>query len=169
MVKWHQTYGKGPLKLQERGNLLPPHGLLLLINSKGSFICIILCYTSHGALVGIRNCSISPPWGIDPTTDHTLSRCSTTELYLATFSKQSLKYTTHCITKMSLLFFLIMSITRAIIIHEVFMIQVKEHIFINHDFSRIVHIVAFVSYTSCGTLVGKRNSLLELQLQLNLK
>ena len=26
----------------ERGNLLPPHGLLLLINSKGSFICIIL-------------------------------------------------------------------------------------------------------------------------------
>ena len=25
----------------ERGNPLPPHGLLLLINSKGSFICII--------------------------------------------------------------------------------------------------------------------------------
>ena len=25
----------------ERGNPLPPHGLLLLINSKGSFICTI--------------------------------------------------------------------------------------------------------------------------------
>ena len=25
----------------ERGNLLPPHGLLFLISSKGSFICII--------------------------------------------------------------------------------------------------------------------------------
>ena len=25
----------------ERGNLLPPHGLLFMINSKGSFICII--------------------------------------------------------------------------------------------------------------------------------
>ena len=25
----------------ERGNPLPPHGLLFLINSKGSFICII--------------------------------------------------------------------------------------------------------------------------------
>ena len=25
----------------EKGNPLPPHGLLLLINSKGSFICII--------------------------------------------------------------------------------------------------------------------------------
>ena len=26
----------------ERGNPLPPHGLLFLISSKGSFICIIL-------------------------------------------------------------------------------------------------------------------------------
>ena len=26
----------------ERGNLRPPHGLLFLINSKGSFICTIL-------------------------------------------------------------------------------------------------------------------------------
>ena len=25
----------------ERGNALPPHGLLFLINSKGSFLCII--------------------------------------------------------------------------------------------------------------------------------
>ena len=50
----------------ERGNLLPPHGLLFLISSMGSFICIIhrqnntyhsLCYTIHGALAGTRNSS----------------------------------------------------------------------------------------------------------------
>ena len=48
----------------ERVNLLPPHGLLFPISSKGSFICIIaqqdntyhgLCYTSHGSLAGTRN------------------------------------------------------------------------------------------------------------------
>ena len=33
MVKDHSV--------SERGNLLPPHGLLFSINSKGSFICII--------------------------------------------------------------------------------------------------------------------------------
>ena len=35
----------------ERGNPLPPHGLLFSISSNGSFICIIpngLCYTSRG-------------------------------------------------------------------------------------------------------------------------
>ena len=46
----------------ERGNPLPPHGLLFPINGKGSFICTIpqiryhsLCYTSRGALAGMRN------------------------------------------------------------------------------------------------------------------
>ena len=45
----------------ERGNLLPPHGLLFPISSKGSFICIKNntyhnhCYTSRGALAGTRN------------------------------------------------------------------------------------------------------------------
>ena len=39
-VIWRQTYGKGPLS-SERGNPLPPHGLLFPINSKGSFICTI--------------------------------------------------------------------------------------------------------------------------------
>ena len=43
----------------ESGNLLPPHGLLFPISSKGSFICTIhrqdslyisLCYTNRGAL-----------------------------------------------------------------------------------------------------------------------
>ena len=48
----------------ERGNPLPPPGLLFPINSKGSFICTTLrqdstyhglCYTSRGALAGTRN------------------------------------------------------------------------------------------------------------------
>ena len=45
----------------ERGNALPPHGLLFPINSKGSFISHRqdstyhdLCYTSRGALAGTR-------------------------------------------------------------------------------------------------------------------
>ena len=49
-------------------NPLPPHRLLLSINSKGSFICTIpqtgyhsLCYTSRGALAGTRNSSMGPP------------------------------------------------------------------------------------------------------------
>ena len=32
-----------------------------------------LCYTSCGALAGMRNSSIGPPWRIDPTTHHTMS------------------------------------------------------------------------------------------------
>ena len=40
MVTWSQIYGKVPLD-SERGNPVLPHGLLFLINSKGSFICII--------------------------------------------------------------------------------------------------------------------------------
>ena len=46
----------------ERGNPLPPHGLLFPITSKGSFICTYhgLCYTSRGALVGTRNSSMGP-------------------------------------------------------------------------------------------------------------
>ena len=39
MVIWCQTYGIGPLS--KRGNMLLPHRLLFLINSKGSFICTI--------------------------------------------------------------------------------------------------------------------------------
>ena len=52
----------------EKGNPLPPHGLLFPINSKGSFICTIstdtylgLCYTSRGALAGTRNSSMGLP------------------------------------------------------------------------------------------------------------
>ena len=54
----------------ERGNPLPPHGLLFPISSKG-YLCASshrqdkkyhsLCYTSHGALAGTRNRSMGPP------------------------------------------------------------------------------------------------------------
>ena len=63
---------------RERGNLLPPpHGLLFVISSKGSFICTshrqesihhYICYISCRALAGSRNSS--------------MSGCSTTELHL---------------------------------------------------------------------------------------
>ena len=52
----------------EKGNPLPPHRLLLSINSKGSFLNApshrqdntyhSLCYTSRGALAGTRNISM---------------------------------------------------------------------------------------------------------------
>ena len=54
----------------EKGNLLPPHGLLLSINSKVLLYAPShrqdstyhsLCYTSHGALAGTRNSSMGPP------------------------------------------------------------------------------------------------------------
>ena len=54
----------------EKGNPLPPHRLLLSINSKGSFISTShrqvnayhgLCYTSSRALAGTRNSSMGPP------------------------------------------------------------------------------------------------------------
>ena len=53
----------------ERGNPLPPHGLLFPISSRDYFICTIphdfrqdctyhgLCYTSRGVLAGTRNSS----------------------------------------------------------------------------------------------------------------
>ena len=60
-----------------------PHGLLFLISSKGSLYASSqrqdntnpsLCYTSRGA--GMRNSSIGPPWGIDPTTHRSTSEYS---------------------------------------------------------------------------------------------
>ena len=41
MVKNHSDYMASDHSDSKRGNLLPPHGLLLPINSKGSFICTI--------------------------------------------------------------------------------------------------------------------------------
>ena len=81
---------------RERGNLLPPNGLLFPISSKGSFIFIPpppaprqdstydgLCYTSRGALAVMRNSSMDPPhegssrWSIAPW-----ANALTTELHL---------------------------------------------------------------------------------------
>ena len=60
MVKVHSD--------SERGNPLPPHGLLIPINSKGSFISHNqdntyhgLWYTSRGAMAGRRNSSSMGP------------------------------------------------------------------------------------------------------------
>ena len=73
-------------------NTQPPHGLHFSISSKSYFICTIhredttyqgLWYTSRGTLVGKKNRSMGPPWGIDPTTHRTMSGRSTTELHLA--------------------------------------------------------------------------------------
>ena len=62
MVIWGQTYGKGPLS--ERGNPLLLHGLLFMISSRVLLYASLhrqnntyygLCYTSRGALAGMRN------------------------------------------------------------------------------------------------------------------
>ena len=45
----------------ERGNPLPRRRLLFAISSKSSFMCIIFCYTSRGALGETRNSSMGPP------------------------------------------------------------------------------------------------------------
>ena len=44
----------------ERGNPLPPHGLLFPISSKVSTYHGF-CYTSRGALTGTRKSSMGPP------------------------------------------------------------------------------------------------------------
>ena len=55
----------------ESGNTLPPHGLLVLISSKGSVYAPFhrqdstfhgLCYTSRGGLAGTRNISSHHVW-----------------------------------------------------------------------------------------------------------
>ena len=46
----------------EKGNLLPPHRLLLSINSKGSFICTIPQTGYH------------IPWPVTPVVEHWLER-----------------------------------------------------------------------------------------------
>ena len=35
-----------------------------------------ICYTSHGALAGTRNCLMGPQWGIDPMTYRIMSKSS---------------------------------------------------------------------------------------------
>ena len=42
-----------------------------------------LCYTSHGAMAGMRNSSMGPPRKIDLMPHHTMCGHSTMELHLA--------------------------------------------------------------------------------------
>ena len=64
----------------EKGNALPPHRLFFPISSKGSHrqdnTYHGLCYTSRGALDGMRNSSMGPPLRMNPMTHHTMSECS---------------------------------------------------------------------------------------------
>ena len=74
----------------EKGNPLPPHRLLLSINSTCVAILLYapshrqdntyhgLCYTSRGALAGARNSSMGPPH--EGSIDRTMSERSTSEL-----------------------------------------------------------------------------------------
>ena len=68
-VIWRRKYGKDHSD-SERGNLLPPYGLLFPISSKGFLYASShrqdntyhsLCYTSRGALAGTRFSSMGPP------------------------------------------------------------------------------------------------------------
>ena len=84
--EWLKDHGDS----QRRNLFLPLQGLFFLINTKGSYmyhptynIYHSLCYTSRGALTGMRSSSLSPPCRIDLTTYHTISRWSTTVLHLA--------------------------------------------------------------------------------------
>ena len=69
----------------KRGNLLPPHRLLIPIAARVLLYVLshrqdntyhILCYTRWGALAGMRNSSMGPPWRIDPMTHCTMSKHS---------------------------------------------------------------------------------------------
>ena len=68
----------------ERGNSLPPHGLLFPISRfllyasshRQDNTYHTLCYTSRGALARTRNNSMGPPGRIDPTIDRTTSEYS---------------------------------------------------------------------------------------------
>ena len=69
----------------EKGNPLPPHRLLLSINSKGSFICTIpdrIAHTMAFVTPVVEHwlereiVQWVPPWRIDPTTHRTMSEHS---------------------------------------------------------------------------------------------
>ena len=76
----------------DKGNPLLPHGLFFPISSRVLLYSSShrqdntyhsLCYTSRGALVGMRNNSMDPLWRIDPMTHHPWANTLTMELHLA--------------------------------------------------------------------------------------
>ena len=77
---------------REKGKLLPPHKLLFQLVARVLLYASShrqdntyhgLCYTCHGALAGMRNSPMGPPWRIDPTTIAPWANTITTELHLA--------------------------------------------------------------------------------------
>ena len=91
MVTWRRTYITVKNHSKRENPLLAFHGFLFPINNKSCF-CLFFCFffapshsqdnTNHGfcntcwLLAGNR--SVDPPSRIDPTTHHTMSRCSMT-------------------------------------------------------------------------------------------
>ena len=89
---WHLFTGIKDNLDSERGNPLPPHGLLFQLaarvllyapSHRQDITYHSLCYTSRGVLAGTRNSSMDPPCRIDPTTIAPLTNALTTELHLA--------------------------------------------------------------------------------------
>ena len=91
---WHRQYCTGPYSDRK---------LPATISSKGYFICttsqtgyhipwplLHQLYSIGGGGGDLRNISMGPPRGIDPTTYSTMSRCSTMEIYLASMPVGSL-------------------------------------------------------------------------------
>ena len=94
----------------KRGNQLPPHRLLFPYSSKGLLYASShredntyhnICYTSRGALAGMRNSSMGLMLErIDPTTHRTMSEHFYPELHLSPPSKEYYKKVQiHCLSK----------------------------------------------------------------------
>ena len=97
-----RLYGGGHMvkdhSYSERGNPLPPHGLLFPFSSKGFLYAIShredstylgLYYTSRGALAGTRNSSMGPPH--EGSIRRPIAPCAnalTTELHLAAMGSE---------------------------------------------------------------------------------
>ena len=76
---WHWTYDKGQFIQRERKPTAPTVWVLLYAPFQVSTYHS-LSYTCHGALTGMKKCSVNPPLRIDLTTHRSMSECSTTEL-----------------------------------------------------------------------------------------
>ena len=84
MVKDHSESEKGnPLRHIGYSFRLTARVLLYALSHRQDDTYHSLCYTSHGALAGTRNSSMSPLWRIDPTTIAPWANALTMELHLA--------------------------------------------------------------------------------------
>ena len=74
MVIWRRTHGKGSTRCSQYLGYtfqLARRVLLCALSNRHDSTYHGLCYTSRGAFVGMRNSSMGPPSGIDPTTHRT--------------------------------------------------------------------------------------------------